>query len=54
LAVSDARFDPRLASPPLLATRDIGRFVIGNKTLEQPAARGRRLTGLEEAKVLMR
>src|SRR5215472_4326305 len=36
----------------LLAARHIGGVVIGDKILEQAAAKGRRLTGLEEAEVL--
>src|SRR5262249_3336156 len=36
----------------LFATRDIGGLVVSNKIFEQAAAKGRRLTGLEEAKVL--
>src|SRR5271155_1528366 len=36
----------------LLATRDVGGLVIGDKILEQAAAEGRRLTGLKEAEVL--
>src|SRR5215468_6751602 len=36
----------------LLAARHVGGLVIGDKILEQAAAEGRRLTGLEEAEVL--
>ena len=38
----------------LLAARHIGGVVIGDKILEQAAAEGRRLTGLEKAEVLVR
>src|SRR6266851_6577222 len=51
-----AKFRARAAAyeheASLLATRHVGGVVIGDKILEQAAAEGHRLTGLEETKVL--
>ena len=47
-----ARAPPHEHEAGLFAARHVGGLVIGDKILEQAAAEGRRLTGLEEAEVL--